>query len=245
MTNLTPEKRPDRNGKMVTRHVRSAPAASASKALPAPAVGTTKITVKEAINAVFPDHKRTVEEHPAVKKTFSQMSRRLPDTLAKIVEVSRADEDVADNMRTMIMFQEEAPDIFLEVAYERAVIVYPYAKKTIQLLYPEHVQDEDYVRESMFRMEKNVQDLVMMTNSKPELMKAVMLFSFLHGHQDEINPPVGLMWEKYEKEIRYAAHHIDEVEVIAPELLKRKEFSYGVMEQLLNVPSKSLSSGQL
>ena len=239
-----PEKRPDRNGKMVTRHVRSAAPTGSSMPLPAPTMGTSKMTAKEATRIIFPDPKRAANKN--AKDTISKMSRKMPETLAKVVEVSRADDDVAENMRAMIEYQGIMPDAFLKIGYERAALVYPYAKKMMLLLDPEQAADDDYVREVMFRMEKNVDDLMpAVTISKESLVKAAMLFSFMHGHQDEINPPVNLMWEKYKEAIQYTSSHLEEVEEIAPELMKRKTFSRDAITQLINAPTKSLISGEL
>jgi hypothetical protein len=242
--NLIPESRPDRNGKLVTRWVRPEDASGKkAKRIPSADIAVRKAKVQSALDAIFPDPEMMGDE-TAVRRTLSDFEKTMPDLLERIVEAVRQDEDVAENLRIMIEGEgDNHASAFPRLTFERALFIYPYTKKMMEMLHPG--TDPDWTRDVMFRMEKIIQDMPVVSITKGNVGKAAIMTSIFYNVHEDYNSDPYEMWLKREDDIRYIADNLEAVESIAPELMRRQAFDRSTIAELLSAPSKSLTSGIL
>jgi hypothetical protein len=242
--NLIPESRPDRNGKLVTRWVRPEDASEKkAKRIPSADSAVRKAKVQNALDAIFPDP-RMIGNEAAVKRTLSDFQKIMPDVLERIVEAVQQDDDVAENLRIMIEGESlNSASAFPRMTFERALYIYPYTKKMMELLHPG--TDPDWTRDVMFRMEKIIQDMAVVSITKGNVGKAAIMTSIFYDMHEDYTADPRELWLRQEDDIRYIANNLEAVEGIAPELMKRKAFDRATIAELLSAPSKSLTSGVL
>lgn len=240
---LVPESRPDRNGKIVTRWVRPDDAKSSKLSrIPAADVAVRKAKVQAALDAIFPQPGMMGDES-AVRRTLRDFEKTMPDVLERIVEAVQQDVDVAENLRIMIEGENVSASAFPRMTFERALYIYPYTKKMMNLLHPG--TDPDWTRDVMFRMEKIIQDMAVILITKGNVGKAAIMTSIFYDMQEDYTADPRELWLRQEDDIRYIANNLEAVEEIAPELMKRQAFDRATITELLSVPSKSLTSGVL
>lgn len=120
--NLIPQKRLDKTGKMVTRHVlAAAPVAAGKPALPAPAMG------------VAPKKKKPTTKKPLAKQLESQirmtsMNRLTPDP--EVLEALGVDINQAFPLVVISASDAEMYDMFSVVGSSNAAVLLSYGKKT-------------------------------------------------------------------------------------------------------------------
>lgn len=243
-SNLVPEKRQDRNGKSTLRWVRMEEVTdSKGRRIPAVDIALRRIREQKATEAIFPEAHMFSRES-AVRSVISKLNRSMPDVLDRIVAAAQDDDDVAENIRILI----EGPNLIEEPvsirkSYELTLRVQPYTKKMMTLLHPEE-EDDDWVRDVMFRMEKIVDDTRSVLGTGDDVTKAVIIVSIIEGMEDEN----GMSTEELlrtEDDIRYIASNLDAVEEIALELMKRGSYHQGLIEEMLGSTSKPLVDGIL
>lgn len=241
---LVPESRPDRNGKLVTRWVRPDDAKDTkANRIPAADVAVRKAKAQSTLEILFPDP-GMIGNETAVKRTLRDFEKTIPDVLERIIEAAQQDSDVAENLRVMIEGEGLSyASPFPRQTFERALFIYPYTKKMMELLHPG--TDPDWTRDVMFRMEKVIQNMGTHSVMKGNVGKAAIMMSIFYEMHESYTADPRELWLRQEDDIRYIASNLEAVEGIAPELMKRQVFDRATITELLSTPSKSLTSGVL
>jgi len=242
--NLVPESRQDRNGKSVIRWVRDETFDNKGNRIP-PAQITIQKKRFDASAIIFPDNNNSVSNQHVI----DFLANTMPDILDKLVDAMQGDEDIAENLRTLLKEPYRLTQVPIEETrenFERAFVIHPYTKKMMVLLRLEEDGDSEWTRLVMLRLESLVMDARQTKVIDDNITKALIMTLLMEGHHDDYaETTANEMWVTREDDIRYIAEHLEAVEAIVPELMRRETFARGTVEALVSTPSKSLTSGVL
>lgn len=110
MSNLKPELRHDKNGKLVTRHVKADALSAKGKTIPAPyspetinPYSSAPVSLAEYSEAMALVHSRQVEKTKDIGANFSLMSMKTPDSFREVIDMFRSADDHAVKLMAEVM----------------------------------------------------------------------------------------------------------------------------------------------
>lgn len=260
MSSLIPEQRPDKNGTLVTRWVRSFAKKSSSKAIPAPPVGP-------ALNPLPPDR----------EKQYKDLSRNLQDTLkfgsiksidSGIETIARCDPYLLDRMTESIAADPEFQSMFwaemlgnkhLDIGASpdklESILEKFRATFAINAMLDRISERSGNQRNDVFDAFKMLDVVHAITIGKVgdenfdtaiSAVTAVAYIKKLHGDVLVTGPdgmPVKYsdVWEEAQDIVSRA----EDVGDILPELTRRGVFDRGIIDTLLEAPAPTLREGSL
>lgn len=259
--NLTPEKRPDRNGNVVTRWVRSFNKFTPVEPLPAPPSPVSRKT--EKVNAA-----RTKLVASGIYSTsnasragdYSELNLRLllnysPELFEAVMESVDLRGSEKYCWQQLIMRTQNQPgtsrDQFL-LPYRCSLIGYPMMNRIAEID-PRFYPMRNGIQDSMMRMDGLMRVVLQPvsetgTEISDETIEAVAMFVYVGGLYDNpkrIEYVDNLFYADNERDIEYLASRIEEARDILPLLSERKTVSREVVESLLDNPSPALREGAL
>lgn len=253
MSDLTPQVRPDKHGKMVTRHVRAVPVV-ATKPLPSPVlVDRTQedevfARTKEALSAIF-DGGRSPDD--LAIKNVEYMATFEPEMLSRVTSQAASSHNMSrlwghtiNGIVASATFRKHNG----HKTFNRNLIVFPLAADLIPARAhgnnPGLVQD--YTRE--------VRDMTVMLMDdsgefdSPEMLKALTIIGVVRKRYTGRGLDVGwnqsLRFADIAPEAQFIANNIDRVEPLAAELVQRESYDIELIEALMSAPA-ALVEGQL
>jgi hypothetical protein len=259
--NLTPEKRPDRNGNLVTRWVSSFSRTTAAQPLPAPPAPVSRRTEKvDAARAKLVASGIYSTSNASRAGDLSDLNLRLlldysPELFEEVMESVTLGGGEKYCWQQLIMRSRKQPgtsrDQFL-LPYRCSLIGYPMMHRMSEID-PQFVPMRNGMEDSMLRMDGLMRTVLQPvsetgTTISDETIEAVAMFVYLGGLYDtpkRIEYEGNSSYADNERDIEYLASRIEEVRGILPLLAERKTISREVVESLLDAPSTSLRDGIL
>lgn len=249
---LVPEQRPDKNGKVVTRHVRSLTNQQAARVpLPAPSVQAGNAAKQRAKDAAGSIYTIAYESSEQALKNLEYLAAEQPHFLDRILKQSGSSPVLQKLWQRGVKngdmekwFQTD----FGSTVLERDLAIYPLCVDLIPAT-GDNGNNPGLTIEYTHKVESSVRrfsdDAGPLTQS---MCKALTIIGITRGVYAEY----GAKWEANKGysfsqsmvEAEYIARNIDRVEPIAAELVRRGNYDVDFVESLLSV-QKPLMEGAL
>lgn len=254
MSNLDPQIRPDKNGKMVTRHVRTGPqTTSERKTLPSPSVQHDSryevlLRTKAALSAIFDGGKSPDD---LAINNVEYMAGFEPELLDRVVIQAGANHNLNRLWRHTIngmVASVSFTNLNARKSFERNLVVFPFATDLIPA--SAHGNNPGLVQDYT----RDVRDMtsVLMDDSgepdSPAMLKSLALISLIrkrytyrdmeHGWDRE------LLFSEVAKEAHFIADNIEAVTPVAEEIIKRQSYDIDLIKLIIAAPP-ALAEGHL
>lgn len=260
MSNLIPEQRPDKNGNLVTRWVRSFARRDSAKAIPAPvAPARTTVPMTDARERQYKDLSQSLRESMSfgtrsnIEPSVETIARYDPELLDRITEAVKTNPEFEGEFWSEMFgnrhIVSDASPKRLEEMLEKcraAFAVNPLVKR---------IAESGGNLSSDVHSAMQIGDVVnSITRGKvhenfDETIGAVTMIAYVKQlHMDASWSATDGGYVSYTdilEEAKYIASRADEVEAILPELLKRKAFDRTTIDALLDAPVRVLMEGAL
>lgn len=265
--NLVPKQITDKNGVTKKHWVRPDASSTLQKPLPAPVAAETVLeerepqwTLDDALEVFRPDGGNSSDTSYKNLWFLAHHSQELLDRLLD----QCADANLQALWERKIHKVKMTPykDVPLENQlqlddWERRLDIYPLGNELIHLvgddgknpgLLREHTGTLEVKVTSMLMWGTNLSNRDNREKPAPDLVKALALICIIRGAYDErcwrMNND-NLQYADIEEDAAYISQHVDEVKALVPELVQRKSHDTGLIREMLEGQSKSLTSGML
>lgn len=248
MSDLIPEKRVDKNGKAVTRHI-SASAGGPSegqKRIPVPSSGPDPKKLARDAMARLKTNDIDLLKGSYQNSVLYYLASISPDLMENVVESALAANE--DEAKVWFYYLGDLPGA------EKRSPAYDTLWRKYQNLAP-RIPTASYLvstspYSSYMNQTRNLMSVVDYAypdkRDDPDFMRAASIVLHLN---DEITPLKGFLvtpdYSKYLNEIEFIAKRVDEVETVIPILRQRRSTSIGVVDAILESGAASLSEGML
>lgn len=258
MNNLHTEKRPDRNGNIVTRWVRSFGKSTSNARIPAPFNASRKKSpeleaeIKELCGMLQPPEIKQWSD--LLENNVSFVAEQDYDLFQRITKSAQFSPHENDYWESTLglgnpfrkQSREEQQSLLSDM---RATLV------IVPLLERIAAQGGDVGPTSgpdRFLFENIVRDYMVsgqIVDPSDSLVAAVVMTAYATGYPDPTGKAKGrstfLDYASVKDDVEYIASRVEEVEAILPELTERRAGDREMIDRLLNAPAPSLHEGML
>lgn len=228
-SHLTPEQRPDKNGKIVTRHVRPQSGTASSRTIPAP-VSQVESLISQ-FEATVPSWSRDEHKIPVLR----MIAKDNPDLFADIMRSYLSGGREEQAVWRLVLFQTGvSSDQVSQVHYRRMIELVPLSVAMFPDAPPGYRDSMVCKHASSSETELSIRP----GDEKYDLVKARIIIAEAErksspGRHDR------------SEDIAFIARHLEEVAPLTPELVKRGTASAGLIRELLESAAKPLREGAL
>lgn len=256
MNPLMPERRPDKNGNVVTRWIRQFAGRGSTASLPAPVAKTPKRSIPiqneigELCNVLQPG---VIHLNTLLNDNIGFIADRDPEMLGRIkaaVESSPSHMGYWEHKlgRGNVMSNGSQANHERNLDECRvSLAVNPVLDDIARNGGDASMSGKD--PHAFRQIVGRILDDGDISNPPEELVKAVTLIAYIRGlHTDGSwgDPDAGLVtYKSIEKDAAYIVDHMDQVEDMLPQLREREAYDRDTIEMLMNAPSASLREGML
>lgn len=257
--NLVAEKRPDKNGNVVTRWIRSFTARDTAKSIPAPTAPSVRALrpapMTEQRKRQYMDLARTLRANAEfgninnIAPSLEMIAKYDPDLLDRIEESIHATDSQIDfwtgEMTSQVGLNEEFPEQIKSMLdrHHAAFVINPLIKR---------IADNGGNITSNLMTASTIGDVVSAITSRKvednfdETIAAVTMIVYIKRlHVGGLLAADYATYPRLLEDAKYIATRVDEVERILPELYERKAYDRETIDMLLDAPSPSLMEGLL
>jgi hypothetical protein len=229
MANLTPERRMDKTGKVVTRHVRAQETTGASRSIPAPK-SSTETRIAEVVSTV-PSWGSSPE---VLARGLRHINRHDPSLFTEVVNNYLASSDAERSVWRNVIDTSHQPQPVDEAKYWRAIEMMPLSV----VLFPD--APPGFRAHKILIYGEEAEEVTGSSPGEPDYdnAKAWVIIR-------EVEKIDAMDFENRSDEVAFIGANLEAVMPLIPELIKRKTASSGVVRELLDAEVPAIRDGVL